>query len=629
MINNNNQLKKEEHNEINTDSKRTKNKKHKNSSTLSKELNIENNNRERNNFLMAINSIKYNNLYTTKNTSEYSKTTNKEEQMKFINETLKSNFSKKVNLKKNILKKNNNNIINIPLEIKKVIQINKKNIQNEKKKNLEDIININLKYKKENIIKTPNLLFSKIKIDSIKTKKDYILYQINNNNSLFETPKEHNNQSSLSLKEFSIIKKDLFKYYTPLTSNNKKSFLLILNKNEEDNDIYNDKFYNHLSMKSFVFREKNRSAQHFYFYSSPTIHKTNNLFELINDKSNNLDISSNFQKENHLVFDHTFLNNLYQKEIEYQNEIKYNYINNFNYINPKIRTQIFCLICSICENFGYKRDTYYLALYNIDRYCSKIINEVNLSKEKFTLIAITSLEISAKIEEIKIVKLEEYIKLINDYNEKIEVKKLNLKQIISLEKEMMIKFKWKNNPNTLNLWLNWHIYQWDVFIETIEENYNKLNLAYGENIVFFNKKNNQSYYNYRIITQIIDLIILDFNSLSYEKQYLVIGAIYIVLKFHYKKNKNNTYLVIYEDFIKGSFGDDILDDNNFNSTIKYVFKICSNFIQNNLFTYELPLFYQLEHEDDKTYSYEEFISFQIYNEKLLDYSYENFNNENI
>ena len=145
MINNNNQLKKEEHNEINTDSKRTKNKKHKNSSTLSKELNIENNNRERNNFLMAINSIKYNNLYTTKNTSEYSKTTNKEEQMKFINETLKSNFSKKVNLKKNILKKNNNNIINIPLEIKKVIQINKKNIQNEKKKNLEDIININLK----------------------------------------------------------------------------------------------------------------------------------------------------------------------------------------------------------------------------------------------------------------------------------------------------------------------------------------------------------------------------------------------------------------------------------------------------------------------------------------------------
>ena len=629
MINNNNQLKKEEHNEINTDSKRTKNKKHKNSSTLSKELNIENNNRERNNFLMAINSIKYNNLYTTKNTSEYSKTTNKEEQMKFINETLKSNFSKKVNLKKNILKKNNNNIINIPLEIKKVIQINKKNIQNEKKKNLEDIININLKYKKENIIKTPNLLFSKIKIDSIKTKKDYILYQINNNNSLFETPKEHNNQSSLSLKEFSIIKKDLFNYYTPLTSNNKKSFLLILNQNEEDNDIYNDKFYNHLSMKSFVFREKNRSAQHFYFYSSPTIHKTNNLFELINDKSNNLDISSNFQKENHLVFDHTFLNNLYQKEIEYQNEIKYNYINNFNYINPKIRTQIFCLICSICENFGYKRDTYYLALYNIDRYCSKIINEVNLSKEKFTLIAITSLEISAKIEEIKIVKLEEYIKLINDYNEKIEVKKLNLKQIISLEKEMMIKFKWKNNPNTLNLWLNWHIYQWDVFIETIEENYNKLNLAYGENIVFFNKKNNQSYYNYRIITQIIDLIILDFNSLSYEKQYLVIGAIYIVLKFHYKKNKNNTYLVIYEDFIKGSFGDDIVDDNNFNSTIKYVFKICSNFIQNNLFTYELPLFYQLEHEDDKTYSYEEFISFQIYNEKLLDYSCMNFNYENI
>ena len=626
MINNINQLKKEDHNEINTDSKIIKTNKHKSSSTLSKELNIENNNKEKNNFLMAINSIKYNNLYTTKNTSEFSKTTNKEEQMKYINETIKSNFSKKGNLKKNILKQNSNHI-NIPSEIKMVIQINKKNIQNEKNKNLEDIINLNLKYRKENIIKTPNLLFSKIKIDSTKTKKDYILYQVNNNNNLYETPKDHN-QSSLSIKDFSIIKKGLFKYYTPISSNNKKSFFL-LNQKEED-DIYKDNFYNHLSMKSFVFREKNRSAQHFYFYSSPTIHKKNNLFDISNhNKSNKLDISSNFQKENHLIFDHTFLNNLYQKEEEYQNEINNNYIYNFNYINSKIRAQVFCLICSICENFGYKRDTYYLTLYNIDRYCSKINEEKNLSKENFTLIAITSLEISAKIEEIKIIKLEEYIKLINNLNEKTEVKKLNIKQIIALEKIMMITFKWKNNPNTLNLWLNWHIYQWDAFIESIEENYNKLYLAYGDNIVFFNKKNNQSYKNYRKITQIIDLIILDYNSLAYEKQYLVIGAIFIILQFNYKKNKNNTYLSIFEDFIKGSFGDDIVDDNNFNSTMKYVNKICKNFIQNNLFSYELPIFYQFEHEDDKNYSYEEFISFQIYNEKLLDYSCMNFNYENI
>ncbi len=626
MINNINQLKKEDHNEINTDSKIIKTNKHKSSSTLSKELNIENNNKEKNNFLMAINSIKYNNLYTTKNTSEFSKTTNKEEQMKYINETIKSNFSKKGNLKKNILKQNSNHI-NIPSEIKMVIQINKKNIQNEKNKNLEDIINLNLKYRKENIIKTPNLLFSKIKIDSTKTKKEYIIYQGNNNNNLYETPKDHN-QSSLSIKDFSIIKKGLFKYYTPISSNNKKSFFL-LNQKEED-DIYKDNFYNHLSMKSFVFREKNRSAQHFYFYSSPTIHKKNNLFDISNhNKSNKLDISSNFQKENHLIFDHTFLNNLYQKEEEYQNEINNNYIYNFNYINSKIRAQVFCLICSICENFGYKRDTYYLTLYNIDRYCSKINEEKNLSKENFTLIAITSLEISAKIEEIKIIKLEEYIKLINNLNEKTEVKKLNIKQIIALEKIMMITFKWKNNPNTLNLWLNWHIYQWDAFIESIEENYNKLYLAYGDNIVFFNKKNNQSYKNYRKITQIIDLIILDYNSLAYEKQYLVIGAIFIILQFNYKKNKNNTYLSIFEDFIKGSFGDDIVDDNNFNSTIKYVNKICKNFIQNNLFSYELPIFYQFEHEDDKNYSYEEFISFQIYNEKLLDYSCMNFNYENI
>ena len=146
-------------------------------------------------------------------------------------------------------------------------------------------------------------------------------------------------------------------------------------------------------------------------------------------------------------------------------------------------------------------------------------------------------------------------------------------------------------------------------------------------LFFFRKKDNNSYFFYRQITQIVDLIYLDYENLSYEKQYLIIGAIFVILKNNYDKIRNNTYVSIFEDFVKQSLGEDILDDNLFSLTIKYVQKISKNFIQNNLFSYELPISYQLDNDDINIYNFEDFVSYQIYNENLFDYSFKSLNNK--
>ena len=594
-------------------------------SMIINELNTVNNKTKEKNFLMAVSLINNNNLYkgilNTNNISEFSKlcnAQNKDNNFNNINNSEKKKiYTIENKLNKNTILSNKKVIKNIPNGIKEIIHINKRYIQEEINKNLENIININLKYKKENLIKTPKLY--KIKTDSSLTEKQIIL---SNEKYLNETT-TNINESNFTLNKFS--KNNIYNnnlcYNTPTNSIHRKSFYL--NNNNDECDNYNDKFYHHLSMKSYIFKEKMRKKQYSNFKSQII----NNKKSLNNYYNKENTIIQSFQNENHQIFDLTFLENLIEKEIEYQNEININYIYKFNEINTKIRAQIFCLICSICENLGYKRDTYYLSTYNIDRYCSKISKKEKINKDKLILIALTSLEISAKIEEVQIVKLNEYIQILNELNEKEKKNSINLIDIISLEKKMMIEFKWKCNPNTLNLWLNWHIFQWDLFIETIEENYLKMKFAYDENIVFFRKKDNNSYFFYRQITQIVDLIYLDYENLSYDKQYLIIGAIFVILKNNYDKIRNNTYVSIFEDFVKQSLGEDILDDNLFSLTIKYVQKISKNFIQNNLFSYELPISYQLENDDINIYNFEDFVSYQIYNENLFDYSFKSLNNK--
>ena len=90
----------------------------------------------------------------------------------------------------------------------------------------------------------------------------------------------------------------------------------------------------------------------------------------------------------------------------------------------------------ICEEFAFKRDTFHYAINYIDRFLSKT---KNIQKSLLQLIAITSLSIAAKIEEVQIPKLLEYA---NTTNEQFTVE-----DIINYEQFLLIlNIKWELSP---------------------------------------------------------------------------------------------------------------------------------------------------------------------------------------
>ena len=117
--------KKEENIDSYSNKTRLKTEYKKTESTLLKELYNQKIQKEENNFLMAINLIKKENLIETSNTSEFSKLSfiqNKYEHLKYLNNPLKKSFSKTGN--KIIIKpalKANKGINNIPFELKEII----------------------------------------------------------------------------------------------------------------------------------------------------------------------------------------------------------------------------------------------------------------------------------------------------------------------------------------------------------------------------------------------------------------------------------------------------------------------------------------------------------------------------
>jgi hypothetical protein len=182
---------------------------------------------------------------------------------------------------------------------------------------------------------------------------------------------------------------------------------------------------------------------------------------------------------------------------------------------------------------------------------------------------------------------------------------------------------------TISSWLNWYTCQWDLFVHSIDDIKSKLLLlSDDDNILFFKRQNETSYYNYRRIYQLIDLVVLDYHSYKYEIRYLIAASFLIAICIHYnleydlyrkflKKKKvvknskisqkndvGKILLDIYKQFIEQSF-DYSFDDKQLNGSIKFIFKFI-----NFKFSYDIPLIFQIEQDHINDYSYEDFISYQ-------------------
>ena len=310
--------------------------------------------------------------------------------------------------------------------------------------------------------------------------------------------------------------------------------------------------------------------------------------------------------DNAAIYDTTFLLNLLQQNKQY--EIDKHFLSNHPKLSWIIRANVINIIMQVCEDFAFKRDTFHLCIYNTDRYLSVTKNK---TENDLHLIAITSLSLAAKLEEVQIPNLNEYTKAFSN---------ITLANIIKEEQKLMSVLRWKAIPNTINTWLNWHLCQWDLFIDGVEGIKDLMLKDYTEEqIVYFKKKDDISYYNYRKVTQLIDLYSLDADSIKYNMQYLVVGAMLNVLIENYSQEKfdidsNLNYIKVFRLFIQESFGEDVYRSKEFRKGINY----CMRF-QGVEFKFDIPLYYQANEDEIEKGSYEEFITFQTYNECLLDF----------
>ena len=297
-------------------------------------------------------------------------------------------------------------------------------------------------------------------------------------------------------------------------------------------------------------------------------------------------------------------------------------------LNTELRLEILIWMMKTCEEFAFKRDTYHNSCFYFDMYLSLISSKTsnkndnqNLKDKSYLeLIGLSCIVISAKIEEIQLPRLKEYAELLN--------KKYDSNSIIEMEKKICSELRWKLIVITKNVWLSWYLCQWDLFIDTVDNTKKEMSkLIKEDDILYYKKPNDNSYYNFRKISQLIDIMSLDFHSYFYDQRLLIAISFFIILchkynlKYNFIKkkfdnNKNpklsNLMLDIYTKFILQSFDYDFNDD-ILQKGIKYYYNNYNNFN----YVFDLPLFYQVHPDKLDVDSYEDFLSYQTTNDNFF------------
>ena len=470
-----------------------------------------------------------------------------------------------------------------------------------------------------------------------KNNDTFIIKDITDNFRLSLEVSEYNNNIQLSELSSNIL--------CDIKSNkiNKTNLKLSCIKSVEENSL-NKKTINTYPLTN---SEKNKKDKNKNNYESPdNLNKNKHNFDLLSTfRGNNIkeiltnDDSYNYRKikrkdnnnvndeeQIYSVFEYTFYQNLLKTEdiMTKKNKI---ILKNELILNTELRLEILVWMMKISEEFAFKRDTYHNACYYFDMFLAlQTLNksnnkksEINLKdKTELKLIGLTCIVISAKLEEIQLPRLKEYSELLSN--------KYNINTIIEMEKRICSGLRWKLTVITKNTWLSWYICQWDLFIDTVDDIKKKLLDFIPEvEILYFKHPDNNSYYNFRKICQLVDIMTLDFHSYYYEPRLLIAVSFFIILcnkyklkynlkkrKFDNKTNLSDLLLDLYKNFISQSFDFDF-SNNNLQKGINYFYNNYINFE----FIFDLPLFYQIYPNKMYSDSFEDFLSYQTTNDNFF------------
>ena len=514
----------------------------------------------------------------------------------FKNEFLESNLnlSNKINDTVIIKDTNNEKILNLDVSMNnesfiknyniqdnEITSISEKNMFNENSKNS---IKSALKIIQSNIKNNENKLKDNISFNKISNSFSFSLNDSLNIKKLNTFPKIHKNKKNTDIysspnRDKKGIKIHYFSLDSPFNND-----IDIPKLNLKTSSIRNQKYYNEI--------------------------KNNNIS--LSPNSNNTDEIINVNQPQS-VYDFTFYQKLLEAEEKLVKLCKFFSKSDLT-LNKELRLEVLLWMMKTCEEFAFKRDTYHNSCYYFDQYLIKKNNSKIYDKNELELIGISCIVISAKIEEIQLPRLKEYVELLS--------KKYTIKSIIEMEKKICSTLSWKLIVMTKNIWLSWYMCQWDLFIDTVDNIKEELlNLLKEDEILYYKKPNDISYYNFKKITQLIDIMTLDYYSYSFAPRILIATSFFILICINYKlkynfelkKFENSTPLndllfEVYDKFLTQSFDLNFNDDN-----IQKAIKYCYNFM-NFHFIYDLPLLYQVHQSKLDSDSYEDFLSYQTTND---------------
>ncbi|MBN3314357.1 CCNE2 protein, partial [Atractosteus spatula] len=171
-------------------------------------------------------------------------------------------------------------------------------------------------------------------------------------------------------------------------------------------------------------------------------------------------------------------------------------------LQPKMRAILLDWLLEVSEVYTLHRETFYLAQDFFDRF---MLTQENINKNRLQLIGITSLFIASKIEEIYPPKLHEFAYVTDGACLEDE--------IVDMELIMLKALNWNLCPETVISWLKLYMQ-----VESLTDDPNVLLPQFSQETFIQ-------------ITQLLDLCILDINSLDYQYGILAAAAFYHYTSF--------------------------------------------------------------------------------------------------
>lgn len=221
----------------------------------------------------------------------------------------------------------------------------------------------------------------------------------------------------------------------------------------------------------------------------------------------------------------------------------------------------------VCNDYMLKRQTFYMAVNYVDRFCSLYSN---LPKSKLQLLGAVSLYVASKLEEIYPPKLQDFALVGHDYGEN---------EIKEFEELLLRTLKFKLNPCTVTFWADWLMLQWDMLMEEKEKCPNALSFLTDSHNFQFKQPNEISYKLYREFYQILDCVMLDCWSLKFNLISIVLSVMCLLLWGYLNKLEMKQVRSRYMDFL--------VEDKNgvyrfFEAFLQRTFNLDMQFIKNEI-----------------------------------------------